>query len=33
VPVRGGTVGISGSVMDLVVDTQGANVEFQGNLR
>ncbi len=33
VPVSGGTVGISGSVLDLVVDTQGANVEFQGNLQ
>jgi hypothetical protein len=33
VAVQGGTVGISGGVIDLVVDTQGANVEFQGNLQ
>jgi hypothetical protein len=33
VAVQGGTVGVSGGVVDLVVDTQGANVEFQGNLQ
>jgi hypothetical protein len=33
VPVSGGTVAISGGVLNLIVDTQGANVEFQGNLR
>jgi len=33
VPVSGGTVAISGGVLNLIVDTQGANVEFQGNLQ
>ncbi len=33
VPVSGGTVAISGGVLNLIVNTQGANVEFQGNLQ
>jgi hypothetical protein len=31
--VSGGTLGVSGHVLDLIVDTEGANLEFQGNLQ
>jgi hypothetical protein len=33
VGVGGGSVAISGSVLDVLLDAPGANVEFQGNLQ
>ena len=33
VNVSGGTIAVSGHVLNLIVDTQGANLEFQGNLQ
>jgi len=31
--VQGGNLAISGSILNILVDTPGANLEFQGNLQ
>jgi len=33
ISVQGGNLAISGSVLNILVDTPGANLEFQGNLQ